>query len=294
MGKEGMVILGDFNGHLDILEDRKEDENGKMVMEWISTYGLILLNAEEICSGKYTWSRGEQKSAIDFVLVNENMYKRIRKMEIDEEQEVVDYSDHNLITVTMSMEQKKKEFKKNKWRKGKYYRKDGEVMGEYEKGLKERWKDKGEMEIEEICEDMVKEAEIKLKKEFRKKIGTEGKEEIEENEWITEEIRRTIKERREINRKKRNSKEGMERTTLERKWLELKYRVQGQVREEKGKWEMKMTKEIRNCGDRGKKLWQHINRLTGREKKETEVELYKEGKKWKRKKEETTSTKAGK
>merc|ERR1739838_1257992 len=160
----------------------------------------------------------------------------------------------NLITVTMSMEQKKKEFKKNKWRKGKYYRKDGEVMGEYEKGLKERWKDKGEMEIEEICEDMVKEAEIKLKKEFRKKIGTEGKEEIEEKEWI-------------------------ERTTLERKWLELKYRVQGQVREEKGKWEVKMTKEIRNCGDRGKKLWQHINRLTGKEKKETEVELYKEGKK---------------
>merc|ERR1739840_41468 len=199
--------------------------------------------------------------------------------EIDEEQEVVDYSDHNLITVTMSMEQKKKEFKKNKWRKGKYYRKDGEVMGEYERGLKERDRDKGEMEIEEICEDMVKEAEIKLKKEFRKKIGTEGKEEIEENEWITEEIRRTIKERREINRKKRNSKEGIERTTLERKWLELKYRVQGQVREEKGKWEVKMTKEIRNCGDRGKKLWQHINRLTGKEKKETEIELYKEGKK---------------
>ena len=54
---------------------------------------------------------------------------------------------------------------------------------------------------------------------------------------------------------------------LERKWLELKYRVQGQVREEKGKWEIKMTKEIRNCGDRGKKLWQHINRLTGKEKK---------------------------
>ena len=110
--KEGLIILGDFNGHLDILEDRKEDENGKMVMEWTSTYGLILLNAEEKCSGKYTWSRGEQKSAIDFVLVNENMYKRIQKMEIDEEQEVIDYSDHNLITVTISMEQKKKEFKK--------------------------------------------------------------------------------------------------------------------------------------------------------------------------------------
>ena len=44
----------------------------------------------------------------------------------------------------------------------------------------------------------------------------------------------------------------------------------------------------------GKKLWKHINRLTGREKKETEVELYKEGKKWKRKKDKTTSKNAGK
>ena len=42
-------------------------------------------------------------------------------------------------------------------------------MEDYERGLKERWREKEEMKIEEICEDMVKEAEIKLKKEFKKK-----------------------------------------------------------------------------------------------------------------------------
>ena len=38
-----------------------------------------------------------------------------------------------------------------------------------------------------------------------------------------------------------------------------------------------MSKDIRNCGDRGKKLWKHISKLTGKEKRETEVEMYKEG-----------------
>ena len=47
-------------------------------------------------------------------------------------------------------------------------------MEEYERGLSDRWRENEEMEIEKIYEDMVKEAEMKLKKEFKKKIGKEG------------------------------------------------------------------------------------------------------------------------
>ena len=29
---KGLVVLGDMNGHLEILEDRREDINGRMIM----------------------------------------------------------------------------------------------------------------------------------------------------------------------------------------------------------------------------------------------------------------------
>ena len=32
---ECLLILGDLNAHLTLLEDRKEDTNGKMVRKWI-------------------------------------------------------------------------------------------------------------------------------------------------------------------------------------------------------------------------------------------------------------------
>ena len=37
--KEGLIILGDFNAHMEILEpDRKNDVNGKMISDWCDKY----------------------------------------------------------------------------------------------------------------------------------------------------------------------------------------------------------------------------------------------------------------
>ncbi|CAL4162554.1 unnamed protein product [Meganyctiphanes norvegica] len=100
--KEGLIILGDFNAHMEILEpDRKNDANGKMISDWCDKYDLILLNADEKCVGTYTRIRGTQKSAIDMVLVNDGFYKYCKDMNIDEKQEKLSFSDHNLISVTL-------------------------------------------------------------------------------------------------------------------------------------------------------------------------------------------------
>ena len=65
---EGLIILGDMNAHLEMLEGRKEDINGKMIKEWMEDRDLILLNGDEKCEGTYTWGRfvgekREQRSA---------------------------------------------------------------------------------------------------------------------------------------------------------------------------------------------------------------------------------------
>ena len=77
---EGLMILGDMNAHLEMLEDKKDDINGEMIREWMNEEDLILLNGDEKCKGTYTWGRysgknREQKSAIDMVLVNHKMYE---------------------------------------------------------------------------------------------------------------------------------------------------------------------------------------------------------------------------
>ena len=74
---EGLIILGDFNGHIRGLGPQETDFNGKMVLEWLSTYNLILLNMDDRCQGVTTWSREtkNQCSAVDFDLVNNFIYK---------------------------------------------------------------------------------------------------------------------------------------------------------------------------------------------------------------------------
>ena len=61
-----LLIIGDFNGHIDGLGYQKQDERGNMVMEWLENYNLILLNTDDRCEGLITWERGLQNRAIDF------------------------------------------------------------------------------------------------------------------------------------------------------------------------------------------------------------------------------------
>ena len=70
----GLIILGDMNGHNEIIGEQKVDLYGKMVLDWICEYDLILLNCDRECTGQYTWSRENRKSAIDFIQVNRKMY----------------------------------------------------------------------------------------------------------------------------------------------------------------------------------------------------------------------------
>ena len=50
-----------------MLENRKEDPNGEMVLKFLEDYDLTLLNADERCEGTYTWHERGQMSDIDMV-----------------------------------------------------------------------------------------------------------------------------------------------------------------------------------------------------------------------------------
>ena len=76
-----------------------------------------------------------------------------------------------------------------------------------------------------------------------------------------------------MNRKKRNNTNENERVKLEREWWLQKCKVQRLVREAKENWETKLALEIRNNGENGRKLWNHINILSGKRKDDEKTDL---------------------
>ena len=104
---EMLILLGDFNAHNGTTGTQSIDHNGKMLQEWLNNQDLIMLNYDNRCKGEITWKRGKQKSTIDYIMVNEIMYDQFIDMNIDEEEEIFERSDHNLLTARFQIKRQK-------------------------------------------------------------------------------------------------------------------------------------------------------------------------------------------
>ena len=226
-------------------------------MDWINEEDLYLINESEKCTGKYTWGRNrgennEQKSAIDMVLVNKKLFGLVGEMIIDEKQEVINFSDHNLITIKLNLKMSKaNSFKGNKWERITYYKKDEKSIEELCEEIKQRWS-KG-VSLERLWETLQSAQDKILKKTARFRVGEKMGERVIEPEWITQEIRVGIAERKRLKRLERNST-GEQKTNCKREWEIQKTRIQILVRETKRKWEREMANKVRECKNRGKML----------------------------------------
>ena len=276
---ECLLILGDLNAHLSLLEDKKEDANGKMVKKWIEDYDLMLMNADDRCKGKYTWAARGQKSAIDFVFVNRKLYEVCGEMRIDERKDIFDLSDHCLVSLDIkTRENGKNKFRKKRWKSGIYYRKDKNAMKDFGNEVEKRWSERRVDSIEEMVGDMKEAADKTLKRRFKRMVGSDG-EEIEIKRWMTYEILDGIKERRRLNRERRNCKDEVRKEELRKAYEKQKWKVKGMVKKAVEEDEIKLKEEIEEGDGSGCKVWENLNKLRGKEKKRGEEEVYEEGKK---------------
>ena len=55
-----------------------------MVKEWINEYDLMLMNGDEKCEGTFTREQGDNRTAIDMVMMNRALYDKCKGMKIDE------------------------------------------------------------------------------------------------------------------------------------------------------------------------------------------------------------------
>lgn len=73
-----------------------------------------MLKYNNKCNGEITRSRNEhieQRSITDYVLVSHRVYNNYRSMNIDEERDIFDPSDHSLIQVELKFKGEKNEWK---------------------------------------------------------------------------------------------------------------------------------------------------------------------------------------
>ena len=277
--KEGLIITGDFNGHIKDIDNRDTDKNGKMILDWIENYDLILLNTDQRCEGVFTRIRNEQKTTIDYVLVNREMYDKFEKMHIDEEKEIIPESDHNLLSVTFRTNDKQI-LKKAKWHTNTYYSMKEADLKTFTTELKNKWENTENKNMQERLKDIEEIAEKNLKRVARRKIGGEKKFRIADKIWMNDEIRNEMKLKSQLNRRKRYGKNHKEKEQLMKKWINKKNHVQKLIRDAKSKYEIDMTKKMKEKSNRGKDVWKNINKISGRDQKEDEsIEVYENNKK---------------
>ena len=77
------IMLGDFNGHIGFLGPQPMNKNGGLMLDLIYNNNLILLNGHADCRGEVTWQQRYHKSTIDYIIVDEEMHQRFKKMIID-------------------------------------------------------------------------------------------------------------------------------------------------------------------------------------------------------------------
>ena len=263
--EEHIIIMGDFNGHLGWIGDQKLDENGKIVKEIAYKYNMTIANMDEKCTGEITWTRGEQKSTIDYMLINGRLYRKLEAMIIDEKKEQYDLSDHNVVQISFKWTDNKKWHNTNRQNTNYYYKMNKKTLEEFVNQLETNIDEINN--IQEFNHTMKETADKTLKRKYTRKRNNKGE---EEPPWITREIKEGIKERRKINRERRNELDEQRRQILWTKYLEKKLEVQHMIKNRIYEYEIQMTNEIKQDSN---KMWQNINKLKG-QKTNRELQLH--------------------
>ena len=137
--------------------------------------------------------QGRNKSVIDYMMVNSRVYDKFVGMEIDDEKLVYEDSDHHMMSMYLKMRDERECFKKENWEEVEFYTKDKEALEKMRIELENEWR-KGNIENKQEEErSVVEKANQVLKRRIRRKVG--GKKKEVEKVWMTDEMRRGMKER---------------------------------------------------------------------------------------------------
>ena len=245
-----MLILGDFNGHLGFTGKQKLDNMGKMILEMMEKYSLILLNGDDKCEGQTTWSRDKQKSAIDFVLVNQGMYDNFRQMNIDEHKTEFDLSNHHLFSTAFDIKQVKRNVFTKEVKLTEYIKITEDAKQNFLNKLNSELKDRDIQGNLDALEAIIDTTVNRTLKKTPKKRTDRNEPQKTERIWFSRHIQKEISTRREYNKRKRKAKNEDEKAEYKNLYLQQSTKLIQHAVEEH---ERKVTHEIMQNPNRNKK-----------------------------------------
>ena len=114
---ESIILMGDFNCKIGIDEkgnDGEVSKGGKILMEMVKKHDLLVVNKEEKCEGTWTRILGNEKSALDFMIIKNEDSGYLQSMSVDEGKLITPlhvtpdaerrkiYSDHCMLTTVIN------------------------------------------------------------------------------------------------------------------------------------------------------------------------------------------------
>ena len=125
--QQSTVILGDLNCKIgDVIKGNRPEvtKGGKLLLKFVKNNDLLILNQSEKCRGLWTRCEGISTSVLDYFIIDNESSTAFETMLIDEEREfspasydqnVITYSDHNIMIAKFNwivMEAEKEKAKK--------------------------------------------------------------------------------------------------------------------------------------------------------------------------------------
>ena len=100
-----VVLGGDFNAHLGANGDPRTDAEGRALVRWCNTLGLVILNTLPLCKGQYSRvevkhkARLIERSTVDYVIVSQALLPFVESLHIDPGGQLS--SDHRPLVLSM-------------------------------------------------------------------------------------------------------------------------------------------------------------------------------------------------
>ena len=91
---EKIMLMGDFNCKVGAVipnNNEKITKGGRILLKMIEKYNLSLLNSESCCTGTWTRIEGDEKSILDYMIVQKDELESCKEMSVDENKDYTPY-----------------------------------------------------------------------------------------------------------------------------------------------------------------------------------------------------------
>ena len=137
---------------------------------------------------------------IDFVFVNSLAFGICDQIEIDEQQEKFDLTDHNLIEISLKLNYMNPNYdRRGKWEEKIYYKLDEKSIEKYITQMEKDLNPHNDIPIEGFNNIVGRAAEKTLMSKYKRRLLKKNHRKSEAP-WVNDEIRNEIKKRKKLNR----------------------------------------------------------------------------------------------